>query len=42
MRDVYAEAVLDAVIETGLPKSTFPLKNPFTVADTKAAKRKQR
>jgi hypothetical protein len=46
MTKIYAEAVLDAAVETGLPKSTFPAKNPFTVADTKAPakapKRKQR
>jgi hypothetical protein len=41
MAKVYTEAVLDAAVETGLPKSTFPAKNPFTVADTKATKSKQ-
>jgi hypothetical protein len=41
MAKVYTEAVLDAAVETGLPKSTFPAKNPFTVADTKATKSKK-
>ena len=41
MAKVYVEAVLNAAVETGLPKSTFPAKNPFTVADTKATKSKK-
>lgn len=29
MADVYDDAVLDAILETGLPKESFPAKNPF-------------
>jgi hypothetical protein len=36
MADVYGDAVLDAIVETGLPKGTFPAECPFTVADTNA------
>jgi hypothetical protein len=41
MAKVYTEAVHDAAVETGLPKTTFPAKNPLTVADTKATKSKK-
>jgi hypothetical protein len=33
--EAYGDAVLDAVIETGLSKSTFPVTCPFSAAETK-------
>jgi hypothetical protein len=33
IEDVYGDAVLDAVLETGLPKATFPPMSPYGTAD---------